>query len=435
MIRSDDYQSFDPSSLPPPGAPERWAWLQQLRRQPRLEIEPWLQALERGALAGEADLVTVLVERASGAQAGRLLAWWLHQESPDPALAERVGRIRHPDCAVLLRQALVRSPSQAPLLLPLLGHQRERVDAPLLSRLALEPGPLALRRSALEGLAVGLSAWPIGELRRTLSRLAGDLDPVLAAEAVDLLARLPRPRQALLGLDPAGLEAGVAVRLARRLHALPPSALLLLVHGRSGGVIPAELLALREALAQRRGTTVRLLTLTAPAGSAQAARASEDWMGEVTLVPLFLLPGSHVRQDLPLIAAHWRERGRLRRLPFLGAWPAWQRALRAELAERTDAAQGRGGPEQPRLVHHPVEGALGRRYLRHLRAVTGAICIASPYSAADLEALTLTIPTGALPLTLAANRLTDSLGDLLGPPLLQRPRFRALLLESLGALP
>ncbi|MGB7563770.1 MAG: hypothetical protein WBM08_03355, partial [Prochlorococcaceae cyanobacterium] len=114
---------------------------------------------------------------------------------------------------------------------------------------------------------------------------------------------------------------------------------------------------------------------------------------------------------------------------------AWQRALAAELAEQAQGSPLTGGPERPLLLHHPVEGELGQRYLRHLSEVTGATCLASPYSAADLETLKLAIPTGALPLTLAANRLTDSLGDLLGPPLLQRPRFHALLLELLGELP
>jgi hypothetical protein len=113
----------------------------------------------------------------------------------------------------------------------------------------------------------------------------------------------------------------------------------------------------------------------------------------------------------------------VRRLPFLGAWPAWQRAL-VEEAEGLRC-----------LVHHPVEGDLPRRYLGHLSRITGAACVPSPYSAEDLEELTLAIRTGALPLALAANRLTDSLPALLGPPLLQRPRFRQLLREQLGALP
>jgi hypothetical protein len=44
-------------------------------------------------------------------------------------------------------------------------------------------------------------------------------------------------------------------------------------------------------------------------------------------------------------------------------------------------------------------------------------------------------PPPLLPLALAANRLTDSLASLVGPPLLQRPRFSQLLLAELEALP
>ena len=68
-------------------------------------------------------------------------------------------------------------------LLPLLGMQRDPQDAALLLQLALQPGPLALRRAALEGLAVGLSSWPAEPLAAGLTQLAGDLDPALAAVA------------------------------------------------------------------------------------------------------------------------------------------------------------------------------------------------------------------------------------------------------------
>jgi hypothetical protein len=40
-----------------------------------------------------------------------------------------------------------------------------------------------------------------------------------------------------------------------------------------------------------------------------------------------------------------------------------------------------------------------------------------------------------LALALAANRLTDQLAEQVGPPLLQRPGLRQLLLAELEALP
>jgi sirohydrochlorin ferrochelatase len=149
-------------------------------------------------------------------------------------------------------------------------------------------------------------------------------------------------------------------------------------------------------------------------------------------VPLFLLPGGHVRRDLPAIAAAWAARRPLRRLPFLGAWPAWQGALAAELDEL--AARSTAG-EAPGLLHHPLEGRLPARYLAHLSAVTGAACRPASYSAADGQDLRLPEDAAVLPLALAANRLTDALAERVGPPLLGRERFRRLLLQALEDLP
>jgi hypothetical protein len=210
----------------------------------------------------------------------------------------------------------------------------------------------------------------------------------------------------------------------RRIIASP---LLLVVHGRAGGVIPAELQDLARQLEAGRGAPVVLEALTAgeppalPAGSATAP---------LLLVPLFLLPGSHVRLDVPQIAARCRRRGPLRRLPFLGSWPAWQGALADELAALKGQAE-----VGPWLLHHPLEGPLGAAFLAHLEAVTGGRCRATPYSAPNAEDAPLPLPGPALPLALAANRLTDALPSPLGVPLLQRPRFRGVVLEALMVLP
>lgn len=78
--------SLDPSRLPPSGSPERWPWLQALRRQPPFPMEPWIVAMETGAIQPESDLCAVLVERMDGPQAARMLAWWIATEPADPAL-------------------------------------------------------------------------------------------------------------------------------------------------------------------------------------------------------------------------------------------------------------------------------------------------------------------------------------------------------------
>jgi sirohydrochlorin ferrochelatase len=216
------------------------------------------------------------------------------------------------------------------------------------------------------------------------------------------------------------------------------SPLLLLVHGRAAGVVPGELMQLAAELTARRGAPVLLQALTAAGPPVEGVRqALAGGADRLSLVPLMLLPGAHVRVDLPAIAAFWRAslepQVALWRLPFVGAWPSWQRALRAELVQLGPGTGEFSGA--PLLLHHPIEGGLAARYLQHLARVTGARCQATPYSAQQLAELQLTLTAPALPLALAANRLTDSLAEVVGPPLLQRPRFRQLLLERLEALP
>ena len=150
-------------------------------------------------------------------------------------------------------------------------------------------------------------------------------------------------------------------------------------------------------------------------------------------MPLLLLPGGHVRHDLPAIARHWAGFARLQRIPFLGAWPRWQAALAVELAGL--GPRDSQGSAVPLLLHHPLEGPLAGRYLATLERRTGCRCLATPYSAEHLAELQLTLSAPALPLVLAANRLTDQLADQVGPPLLQRPLLHQLLLSELEALP
>ena len=457
---------LDPVLLPVCGHPERWPALQRLRRHPAWELEPWLRAIEAGRLMVDTDLFAVLAERLDGPACLRLLRWWAEQPQPDPRWPGVLCRVRDPGLAAWLRRHLASPEAAMPMpsaraaeaaaLLPLLGFQRQAEDGELLAAWALAPRPVAVRSAALEGLAVGLAAWPLPPLRRVLQALASDLNAGLAATAIDLLARLPGGRGALLALPPLALDAAVEQRRQRRLAALPAAPLLLVVHGRAGGVVPVELQELAVELKQRRRAPVLVQALTGAPPFFLEVDGSERLTAPLTLVPLMLLPGGHVRHDIPAIAAHWRRQGPVRRLPFLGAWPCWQRALAAELAElreRAALAAGVGldfqtpaqSPPQPLLLHHPLEGTLARRFLAHLEACTGARCMPASYSDPNGEGLLSSLipapiagapaPPPLLPLALAANRLTDSLASLVGPPLLQRPRFSQLLLAELEALP
>jgi len=424
---------LDPADLPSPASADRWEWLQRLRAS-LFSLEPWLVAIEAGAVPPESDLMVVLAERLDGAATVRLLRWWLAQPLRDSALPQGIAGHRDPVVAAALRQALGdHADTEVQVaLLPLLGHQRQSLDFGLLQRRALEPAPRQQRCAALEGLGLGLSAWPLGALRSTLVQLATDLDPALAAAAVDSLARLPDGRSSLLAVRSRALELAVTVRLERRLRSLPIRPLLLLVHGRAQGEIPAEILSLAAELQERRGAPVLLRALTDP----QPAELPtlEHPLG---LVPLLLLPGEHVRHDLPRLRLELRPSSGLRVLPFLGSWPVWQRALASELSRQV--ADQPIQPASPALLlHHPIASPLGRRYLRLLAAITGATPQEAAYSSDRIEAGLLGHRGVVLPLALAANRLTEALTPRFGEaaaPLLSRPALRQVLLEQLEALP
>jgi sirohydrochlorin ferrochelatase len=432
----------DPAALPEPGSPERWAFLQRLGGPAPLPLEPWLAAIEVGVLEPLPDLLAALTPRLDAPAEARLLRWWLATPAVDPQLPALVLRRRQPPVASLLRQALAAGlsrPRQAALL-PLLGHQRDPADFPHLAAVALGPEPTPVRRAALEGLCLGLSAWPLAPLRHTLAVLVADLDPAVAAAAVDALVRLPDARRTLVPLRQQALAPALEERLERRLHSLPAAPLLLVVHGRSGGLVPQELQELAAELERRRGAPVVLRALTDPAPLPPPQGALP-----LGVVPLLLLPGGHARHDLPPLVDDLRRHGPVRRWPFLGAWPCWQTALAQEVdslaataTATAVAASAAAAAERPLLLHHPLEGALPRRYLRHLERRCAAPCLAAPYSSADPEELALAIRGPVLPLALAANRLTEALLPRLGPaaaPLLERPRLREALLLALEALP
>ena len=211
------------NELPPVGSAERVVFLRRLGAAADLSVQPWLEAIEAGSLPPEADLLRVLGPRLDAAAALRLLNMGLCRSAGgtvEPVLLETAGGVRHPLLAARLRRELdpPSDPTIASLLLPLLGHQRDRRDFPLLQRLVLEPGPLSLRHASVEALARGLPCWPEPDLATTLEKLAGDLDANLAAAAVDLLARLPSGMTVLRRLSQADLDRQVRRRLERRLR-------------------------------------------------------------------------------------------------------------------------------------------------------------------------------------------------------------------------
>ena len=196
-------------------------------------------------------------------------------------------------------------------------------------------------------------------------------------------------------------------------------AIRLVVHGRSGGVVPESLIELRKSLQQRRQSPVQLEVLTADAPPVCPEQAS--W-----LVPLLLWPGSHARADVPQIASRMQREGAVVSvLPFLGAWQCWW-SLVAE-ALKPFAVPGSV------LVHHPLSSEEADRFLLQLSERMGLPLLSFDHWFDYQQSHPESRP---LMLALAPNRMTEALSEA-GPvpPLLDHPLIRQGLIDLLAALP
>ncbi len=196
-------------------------------------------------------------------------------------------------------------------------------------------------------------------------------------------------------------------------------ALRLVVHGRSGGVVPVGLTTLVEQLQARRQAPVQLEVLTAEAAPATPEQP-------LLLIPLLLWPGTHVREDIPRIRQRLRAEGAdVTLLPFLGAWPLWWELVVSALTLRSDPSMV--------LVHHPLRAGVADCFLRTLSQNLGLPLV--PFDRWAEHHLHQ--PTHRpVPLALAPNRMTEALRDAEGvPPLLDHPLIRQGFIDLLAALP
>jgi hypothetical protein len=197
-------------------------------------------------------------------------------------------------------------------------------------------------------------------------------------------------------------------------------AIRLVVHGRSEGLVSACITEFVARLQRRREAPVELEVLTADHSSASSS-------GSLWLIPLLLLPGSHVRIDLPLIRRRLiQSYSRVTLLPFLGAWPAWWTLVSQDLQ------QARFGPNTT-LIHHPLRSGVAERFLSSLSRRLGCPLTSfedwPDYRALHPEA-------SPFPLVLAPNRLSAEMSPpSVTVPLLERPLLRDGLIDLLAALP
>ena len=197
-------------------------------------------------------------------------------------------------------------------------------------------------------------------------------------------------------------------------------AIRLVVHGRSQGVVPPCISQCADRLQERRSAPVQLEVLT-----------SDDCVPPpsepVWLIPLLLMPGSHVRIDLPVIRCRLAEsQPQITLLPFLGAWPVWWSLVRRDLARvaaRSDLI----------LIHHPLRSGVADRFLTTLAQRLGHPLIAFE----DWPAYAARVPHAKpFPLVLAPNRMSAELSPpAVAAPLLERPLLRDGLIDLLAALP
>lgn len=199
------------------------------------------------------------------------------------------------------------------------------------------------------------------------------------------------------------------------------TALRLVIHGRSGGLVPPCLQQIVVAVAERRAAPVELEVLTAEHPS--PVQCGSQW-----LVPLLLLPGSHARSDVPLIRNRLKAEGVVvKSLPFLGAWDCWwvlmSRWIEDVAAKHPSLA----------LVHHPLRPGLSERFLTSIQRRFDLPVV--PFDAWDQFANDHpnVVP---LPLSLAPNRMSEALRQAGGlPSLLEDPQLRQGLIHCLALLP
>jgi hypothetical protein len=181
------------------------------------------------------------------------------------------------------------------------------------------------------------------------------------------------------------------------------------------------LLQIVDAVAARRAAPVELEVLTSDHPS--PVQCASQW-----LVPLLLLPGSHARNDVPLIRDRLKAEGVVvKSLPFLGAWNCWW-VLMARWIEDVAARNA-----SLALVHHPLRPGLSDRFLASIQRRFDLPVVS--FDAWDQFAKDHpnVVP---LPLSLAPNRMSEALRQAGGmPSLLEDPQLRQGLIHCLALLP
>jgi sirohydrochlorin cobaltochelatase len=165
------------------------------------------------------------------------------------------------------------------------------------------------------------------------------------------------------------------------------------------------------------------------------ARNCGDGIERVVILPLFLIPGVHVMEDIPTEVAFAQQeigdRVKLRVTSFLGSDPDF-----ANLFARNRSSL----PTQSIILAHGSRRAGGNEIVTRLAdklALAPAYWSVSPSLA---DRVTTTIDAGAteigiLPYFLFAGGITDAIGESVGQLQQQYPQVRLILGEPIGSSP
>ena len=129
----------------------------------------------------------------------------------------------------------------------------------------------------------------------------------------------------------------------------------LVVHGSRGGEIHSSLSSLVDQLKtyKHRSVSIEALTQNNPP-------QIEINTKSIVLVPLFLLPGTHVCIDIPKIFQRFRDGGNnIKLFPFLGSFHPW-------LSLIADWISNQNSFHKPALIHHPVSSKTSSVFLKSL---------------------------------------------------------------------
>ena len=143
--------------------------------------------------------------------------------------------------------------------------------------------------------------------------------------------------------------------LPNRINCEPPHHLHLLVHGSRGGAIHSSLLSLVDQLKKHKNRSVSIEALTD-----DNPKQIDLGNRSMFLVPLFLLPGSHVCIDVPKIFKRFKDDGQnIKLFPFLGSYMPW-------LSLIDDLITSQSSLVKPALIHHPVSSDTSSAFLKSL---------------------------------------------------------------------